>query len=76
MPQETTDSPPVPHEMTTARWLFNPFLRIAGGQALAIGLAGVVATGLAAVAAGMHSPGLLDFNPGPGLPPCSVEAWK
>ena len=64
MPQETTSSAVVPDEMTVARWLFNPFIRIAGGQALAVGLAAIVASGLAAAAAGVHFDGLIDFHPG------------
>ena len=64
MPQETTDGAVVPREMTVARWLFNPFIRIAGEQALAIGLIVIVASGLVAAAAGVHFDGLLDFHPG------------
>lgn len=63
MPQET-NSAVVPREMTVARWLFNPFIRIAGGQALAVGLTVIVASGLAAAAGGVHFDGLLDFHPG------------
>lgn len=64
MPQETTNSAVVPGEMNLARWLFNPFIRIAGGQALAIGLTVIVASGLVAAAGGVHFDGLLDFHPG------------
>ena len=32
MPHETTSSTVVPGEMTVARWLFNPFIRIAGDR--------------------------------------------
>ncbi|MYH28909.1 MAG: hypothetical protein F4137_08650 [Acidobacteria bacterium] len=64
MPQETTHGAVVPREMTVVRWLFNPFVRIGGGQALAIGLIVIVASGLAAAAAGVHFDGLLDFHPG------------
>ena len=64
MPQETTHGAVVPREMTVARWLFNPFVRIAGEQALAIGLIVIVASGLAAAAAGVHFDGLIDFHPG------------
>jgi len=64
MPQETTHGAVVPREMTVARWLFNPFVRIAGEQALAIGLIVIVASGLVAAAAGVHFDGLLDFHPG------------
>ena len=39
MHPETTNSAGVPREMSVARWLFNPFVRIGGEQALAIGLA-------------------------------------
>ena len=64
MPQEATNSAVVPGEMTLARWLFNPFIRIAGGQALAIGLSVIVVSGLAAAAGGVHFDGLIDFHPG------------
>lgn len=48
--------------MTVAGWLFNPFIRIGGGQALVIGLTVIVASGLAAAAADMHFSGLLDVR--------------
>ena len=64
MQQETTSSVGVPREMTLARWLFNPFVRIGGERALAIGLTGIVVSGLVAAAAGVHFDGLLDFHPG------------
>ena len=64
MPHETTNSTAVLGEMTVARWMFNPFIRIAGGQALAIGLTVIVLSGLAAAAAGVHFDGLIDFHPG------------
>ena len=64
MPQDTTNSAAVPQEMTVARWLFNPFIRIAGGQALAIGLTVIVVSGLVASVAGVHFDGVLDFHPG------------
>ena len=50
MAQETTSSAPVPREMTVARWLFNPYIRIAGGQALAVGLTVILMSGLVAAA--------------------------
>ncbi len=64
MAQETTDSAAVPREMTVAGWLFNPFIRVAGGQALAVGLTVIVASGLAAAAGGLHFDGLLDAHVG------------
>ena len=67
MPQATTNSATVPQEMTVARWLFNPFIRIAGGQALAIGLTVIVVSGLVASVAGVHFDGVLDFHPGYSL---------
>lgn len=70
MPEDPTSSPPIPRKMTLARWLFNPFLRIAGGHALAIGLLAIVATGLVAPAAGVHFPGLLGLRPAG-----SVQVW-
>ncbi len=65
---ETMDRAGVPHEMTVARWLFDPFRRIAGAQALAIGLCIVVLTGLVAAGGGVHLDGLLDFHPGHQVP--------
>ena len=64
MLEKTTNSAAVPREMTVAQWLFNPFVRIAGGQALAVGLAVIFVSGLAASAGGVHFDGLLDFHPG------------
>ena len=55
--------PTLQQEMTLARWLFNPFVRIAGRASLAAGLAGIVAAGLAAAAAGFRFDGLLDMSP-------------
>ena len=55
--------PTLQQEMTLARWLFNPFVRVAGWAALAAGLAGIVAAGLAAAAAGFRFDGLLDMSP-------------
>lgn len=51
-------------EMTIVRWMFNPFVRIAGIRSLAIGLAGIVAAGMAAAGAGMRFDGLLDVHAG------------
>ena len=70
MHQETTNSAGVPREMTVARWLFNPFVRIGGEQALTIGLGVIVVSGLVAAAGGVHFDGLLDFHPGH-----SVSLW-
>lgn len=54
--------PMLQKEMTPARWLFNPFVRIAGWASLAAGLAGIVAAGLLAAAAGIRFDGLLDLH--------------
>ena len=70
MHHETTNSAGVPREMSVARWLFNPFVRIGGEQALAIGLGVIVVSGLVAAAGGAHFDGLLDFHPG-----FSVSWW-
>ena len=70
MHQETTNRAGVPREMSVARWLFNPFVRIGGEQALAIGLSVIVVSGLVAAAGGVHFDGLLDFHPG-----YSVSFW-
>ena len=50
--------------MTIGRWLFNPFIRIAGTRSLVIGLAGIVVAGLLAAGAGIHFDGLLDVHAG------------
>ena len=64
MPQGTMASAEVPRDMTVARWMFNPFIRIAGERALGLGLGVIVMSGLAAAAAGVHFDGLIDFHPG------------
>ena len=70
MHRETATGAGLAREMTVARWLFNPFARIAGEQALAIGLSVIVVGGLVAAAGGVHFDGLLDFHPG-----YSVSFW-
>ena len=66
--QETIDRAAVPRGMTVARWLFNPFIRLGGAPALAIGLGLVVLTGLAAAGGGVRLDGLVDFHPGYRVP--------
>ena len=68
MPHVMTSSPPLQRGMSVASWLFNPFVRVAGGPALGVGLLVVVATGLVAGTAGVHLDGLLDFHPGYAVP--------
>ena len=68
MSQEITSSVPVQREMTIGSWLFNPFIRIAGAPALALGLACIVISGLAGGAAGVRFDGLLDLHAGNGAP--------
>ena len=68
MREETTNSAAVPREMTVARWLFNPYIRIAGGQALAVGLTVILVSGLAAAACGVRFDGLLDVHAGHRVP--------
>ena len=62
------NSPPtnqeMQQEMTIVRWMFNPFIRIAGTWSLAIGLVAIVAAGLAAGGAGIRFDGLLDVHAG------------
>ena len=70
MNQETTTSAGLQQEMTVVRWLFNPFVRIGGEHALAIGLSVIAVSGLVAAAGGVHFDGLLDFHPG-----YSVSFW-
>ena len=70
MHQKTTNSAGIPREMSVARWLFNPFVRIGGEQALAIGLGVIVVSGLVAAAGGAHFDRLLGFRAG-----FSVSWW-
>ena len=67
MHQETTPSAGVRQEMSFARWLFNPFVRVGGEPALAIGLSVVIVTGLVAAAAEVHFGGLLRLHTGSGV---------
>lgn len=68
MSQPVTGSPLARREMSVIQWLFDPFVRFAGGPALGIGLTFIVATGLVAAVAGVHLDGLLDFHPGYAVP--------
>lgn len=52
----------IQERMTVARWLFNPFIRIAGTTSLIGGLVAIGAGGLAAAAAGIRLDGLLDMH--------------
>jgi len=45
-------------------WIFNPFYYLAGGQALALGLAFIVAAGLMGSAANAHLDGVIDIHAG------------
>jgi hypothetical protein len=54
--------------MSLRKWLFNPFHRIAGGPALAMGAIGILATGLVGYFSNTHLDGVLDLHtmlPGP-----------
>ncbi|MYB33511.1 MAG: hypothetical protein F4Y20_13680 [Acidobacteria bacterium] len=66
--QETPDSAAVPRKMGIARWLFNPFVRVGGEQALLIGTAVIVVTGLLAAAGETHFGGLLRLSIGSSVP--------
>lgn len=68
MPQATTGDDTVRPGMNTARWLFNPFIRIDGTRALLIGLSVIVASGPVAAFGGLHFDGLPDFTPTYGAP--------
>lgn len=57
-------NPTMQQEMTISRWMFNPFIRIAGMPALTIGIVLIVASGLVASAGGIHFDGLLDVHAG------------
>ena len=54
--------PMMQEKMTPARWLFNPFVRIAGATSLVGGLVVIGIGGLAAAAAGIRFDGLLDMH--------------
>lgn len=66
--QETTPSAEVRQQMSIGRWLFNPFVRVGGGQALVIGTAVIVVTGLVAAAGETHFGGLLRLSIGSSVP--------
>ena len=66
--QETTPSAGVRQQMSIGRWLFNPFFRVGGGQALVIGTAVIVVTGLLAAAGETHFGGLLRLSIGSSVP--------
>lgn len=66
--QETPDSAAVQPKMGTARWLFNPFIRVGGEQALLIGTPVIVVTGLLAAAGETHFGGLLRLSIGSSVP--------
>ena len=66
--QETTNGAAAPRKMGIAHWLFNPFVRIGGEQALVIGTAVIVGTGLLAAAGETHFGGLLRLSIGSSVP--------
>lgn len=68
MPQDTNHGDPGRAEMTVARWLFDPFIRLGGTRALLIGLSVIVTSGPAAAIGGLHFDGLPDFTPTYGAP--------
>ena len=68
MPQATTGDDTVRPGMNTARWFFNPFIRIDSARALLIGLSVIVASGPVAAFGGLHFDGLPDFTPTYGAP--------
>ena len=45
-------------------WLLNPFHYVAGGKALAVGLAAIVASGLLCIVTASHFDGVIDFHTG------------
>ncbi len=49
-------------------WLFNPFHYVAGGKALAIGVALILAAGLLGSLSNSHFDGVLDFHTGAAAP--------
>jgi hypothetical protein len=49
---------------TLRQWLFDPFTYIAGGRALAMGLAAIIAAGCLGFLGNAHFDGVLDFHSG------------
>ena len=58
----------VHHSRDWSTWLFNPFHYVAGGAALLLGLALVVAAGLVGAMGHTHFDGVLDFHSGRPAP--------
>lgn len=52
----------------TTTWLFNPFVYIAGAQALGLGLAAILAAGLIGSISNTHFDGVLDTHTGMSAP--------
>ena len=50
--------------MKLSQILFHPFLRLAGGTALLLGLAAITLTGLIGAGQGLHFDGVLDTHAG------------
>jgi len=53
---------------TWLTWLFNPFVYVAGGRALGLGLAAILAAGAASLPARTHLDGVLDLHSGGRAP--------
>ncbi|GAF82326.1 unnamed protein product [marine sediment metagenome] len=58
----------VPVRKSIRTWLFNPFHYVAGGMALAVGLAFILAAGLIGSLSNSHFDGVLDFHTGTAAP--------
>ena len=55
-------SPPIQSEMGIRQWLFNPFIRVAGGQALVVGIGVILVTAVIASMGEVRLDGLLDLH--------------
>ena len=55
-------------ERKTTTWLFNPFVYIAGGQALGLGLAAILVAGFIGSVSNSHFDGVLDTHTGMSAP--------
>ena len=55
-------NPPIQGEMGIRQWLFNPFIRVAGGQALTVGIGVILVTAVVASVSRVRLDGLLDLH--------------
>jgi len=65
---DTCASPEKTSRGSMRMWLFNPFHRVAGGKALALGIVSLLAAALLGSLGNAHFDGVLDFHQGPSAP--------